>query len=115
MINLEKTNKEAFIVIQSDLVSQTNTIASSAVLFPSFEEALEYARKEASHYTHLASYYTEKIGVGKLHADIQMRGKYIHKSFTIRDLNYDNRGYKVLETHRNTYASWDYDHEGIAI
>jgi len=115
MINLEKSKKEAFIVIHSDLVSQTNAISASAVLFPSFEEALAYAREEASRYKHLASKYTEKIGVGKLHADIQMVGKYIHKSFTIRDLNYDNRGYKVLDTHRNTYANWDYDHEGIAI
>lgn len=115
MIKLEKSTKESFIVIQSDLVKQTNTISSSAVLFSSFEEALEYARKEASHYKHLASYYSEKIGAGKLHANIQMRGKYIQKSFTISDLNYDNRGYEVLDTHRNTYSSWDYDHEGIAI
>ena len=112
MINLEKPK---FICIISCLVEQTNSICSSAILFDSFQEALNYARKDAELYKHIANIYTEKVGVGKLHATIQMNGKGINKSYTIKDLNYDNRGYEVLDTHLNTYASWDYDHKGVAI
>lgn len=107
--------KENFIVIHSSLVKQSNTIVSDAVVFESFKEALEYAREEASRYKHLASYYCERIGKGNLHANIRMRGQYIQASFTIKDLDYDNRGYKVLTTHRNTYASLDYDEDGITV
>lgn len=111
MINL---NKPQFICIISCLVEETKSIHSSAVIFPSFDEALEYARKDSGYYRHLASHYLEKVGTGKKHASIQMNGKKFNKSYTIRDLNYDN-GHKVLDTHLNTYSSWDYDHEGIAI
>ena len=103
-----------FICIIACLVEQTNSICSSAVLFDTFQDALDYARKDAKSYKHLANNYIEKVGTGKRHASIQMNGKYINKSYTIRDLDYDKSA-NILCDHLSTYASWDYDHEGICV
>lgn len=100
-----------FILIYSTLVH--NEISSNGVLFPSFDEALEYARKQASYHRHLASIYEEKIGDNHRHATIRLKGKDLNVTLRISDLALD-RERKVLDTHLNTYSSWDYV-GGIAI
>ena len=103
--------KTQFVVIVS-CVDKEN-VSSSVILFPSFKEALEYAQADATYYKHLASTYTEKVGDNKLHARITLKGKYINKTYYIHDLGYDKER-NVMNTHLNTYSSWDYI-DGIAI
>lgn len=105
--------KEKFIVIWAE-AHKNSCPTSSAVLFETFDEALEYARNQASYHKHLCSKYEELVGTNKRHACIRMSGKYINASYTISNLGYDNQK-KVLDTHLNTYCSWDYLPDGIAI
>ena len=88
-----------------------DNVSSNVILFASFEEALEYAQKDAKLYKHLASTYVERIGINKLHADIKLRGKYINKTYRVSDIKCGGSAWEttVLGHHPNTYMSFDYD------
>lgn len=104
---------EKFIVIWAS-VDNGRCPNASAVLFETFEDALKYARHKASFVKHLANKYTELVGVNKKHARIYLEGKYISASIFVSDLGYD-KSTKILDKHLNTYASWDYLHDDVAI
>lgn len=112
--NMAIIMKKPFICIIACVDQESNSVTTNAVLFNTFEEALNYAREDADFYIHLANNYTERIGTRKLHASIQMSGRYINKTYTIRDLSYVKEDTKLCNF-LNTYASWDYDHEGYTI
>lgn len=101
-----------YIVIITSIVQ--DKVASNAVLFNSFQEALEYARKQAANQKHLANEYTEKIGTSKLHAKITLRGKYVNMTYTISNLAYVD-DMNVLDTHLNTYKNMDFLPDGKCI
>ena len=102
---------EKFIVIVSCVIK--DNVSSNAILFASFEEALEYAQKDAKLYKHLASTYVERIGINKLHADIKLHGKYINKTYRVSDIKCGGLAWEttVLGHHPNTYMSFDYDNK----
>lgn len=104
--------KESFIVIRVSIAHGAPSVG--AVLFDTFNEALEYARKDCNTYKHLANVINEKIGVNKRRARITMSGKYINTSYIINDLQYFEK-HKVLKTHRSTYTSLDYLHDGTTV
>lgn len=65
---------------------------ASSILFNSFEEALNYAQKDVKRYKHLASEYTEKIGINKQVAKITIEGRYIQKMYRISKMVEDHIG-----------------------
>ena len=89
-------------------------LSSSAVLFSSFNEAWAYAKTDAALYKHLANEYEELRGTKNLHARITMKGKHIHKMYHVHDLGTDPER-NILDTHLNTYSSYDYLQNGIMI
>jgi len=89
-------------------------VSNSAILFSSFREALDTARKDAEYYKHLASTYTEHIGNNKCHAEIKLYGKYINKTYRISNMvKGGSCGEKYLENRMNTCYTYDYDGDEI--
>lgn len=89
-------------------------VSNSAILFSNFKEALDFARKDAEYYKHLASCYTEYIGDNKCHATIKMYGKYINKTYRISNMVKGGPcGEKSLENRMNTCYTYDYYDGGI--
>jgi len=104
-----------FIVIITCVdVKDVKNVSSSAILFPSFEEALDYARKDAEYYKHLASQYTELVGDNHFHATIKLYGKFINKTYRISNMVKTGPcGKKSLQNRINTYDTYDYYDGGI--
>lgn len=100
---------EKFIVIITCVIE--DSVSSNAILFASFEEALEYAQKDAKICKHLASTYVERVGINKLHADIKLRGKYVNKTYRVSDIKCGGLAWETtaLGRYPNTYMSFDYD------
>ena len=107
--------EEVFILIITCVEPKdARKVSNSAIMFSNFEEALDYARKDAKYYKHLASTYTERIGDNKCHAEIKLYGKYINKTYRISNMAKGGPcGEKHLENRMNTYYTYDYYDGGI--
>lgn len=79
---------------------------TTAILFKSFEEALYHARKDVEYYKHLANEYEEKIGTYERVAQIDMKGKYIHKMYRISKMEADKVGYDQIRFTTNPVVDY---------
>lgn len=68
-------------------------LSINSILFESFEEALNYARKDAEYYKHLVNEYKEEIGIHKHVAEILMKGKGLQKLYSISKMVEDTVSY----------------------
>lgn len=109
--------KEMFILIITGVgTKDSRSISNAAIMFSNFNEALDFARKDAKHYKHLASVYNECVGDNKCHATIKLYGKYINKMYRISNMTKGGAyGEKELENRMNTYNTYDYYDEGTLI
>lgn len=94
-----------FIVIITAVVK--DEFSSNAVLFSNFKDAWEYAEIDAKNYKHLSNEYKELKSVKHIHGKITLKGKHIHKVYEVKDLSTDSTA-NILDTHLNTYSSFDY-------
>jgi hypothetical protein len=70
-----------------------DNLSTDSILFESFEEALNYAQKDAEYYKHLVNEYKEEIGIYKHVAEILMKGKGLQKLYSISKMEIDTVGY----------------------